>query len=80
MKKKEPSVIPGKEVRELRELKPINQKLCGRCRYHTIIETKFYCFYICITKKQRGCPAGWCDKYEPCGRKVKGRGKAIVIQ
>lgn len=47
-----------------------SQKMCRRCRYSTTISGNYnVCYYISYTKKHRGCPVGWCDKYEPKRRK-----------
>lgn len=41
-------------------------KLCKSCRYSgKLSTTQICCEYILIEKKRRGCPLGWCDKYQP---------------
>lgn len=38
---------------------------CASCRFMTpISDTKVACDYIGYTGKRRGCPLGYCDKYE----------------
>ena len=44
-----------------------NNELCKSCIYGTSFSAGSHtcaCFYIVRTGKNRGCPIGWCDKYE----------------
>lgn len=54
-------------------------KICQKCKY---ILTNGHsgkdmtCMYLEITGKRRGCPVGWCDKYEPKKKRRSGKEKA----
>lgn len=53
------------------EMEQTEPKKCVTCKYswpHKIYDHGAYivmCKYYLITKCRRGCPVGWCDKYEP---------------
>ena len=40
---------------------------CQKCKHSTVIKSLHYvaCDYYLNTGKRRGCPVGWCDKFEP---------------
>lgn len=46
--------------------------MCKKCKYSLVngqSKNDTTCAYIEFKKKSRGCPVGWCDKYERKGRK-----------
>lgn len=62
------------EVKE-RKLTKTSPSYCGRCIYHDKSgDQKGFCTYLLDTGKRRGCPIGYCDKFEQKNgrrRKVK---------
>lgn len=46
-----------------RKLRKTSKALCKTCKYSIWMGQEVGCYYIVITKKRRGCPIGWCDKY-----------------
>lgn len=44
-----------------------NNELCKNCIYGIPFSAgnhNYACYYLVRTGKRRGCPEGWCDKYE----------------
>lgn len=49
--------------------------MCKKCKYSLVngqFKNDTTCAYIEYKRQSRGCPVGWCDKYE---EKRKGRSK-----
>ena len=58
------------------EMRKTTREFCQKCKYSisngatTGSKYSVTCGYFEKTEKRRGCPVGWCDKFEP---KVKRR-------
>ena len=64
--------IGGLAMGEQKKMQKTTQRLCKRCKYGSgsVAQYKVYCNYLVDTGNRRGCPVGYCDKYETTtGRK-----------
>lgn len=54
-------------MREEKEMVETTGKMCRSCRYSLTdgqAKRDITCMYLEFTGHRRGCPVGWCDKYE----------------
>ena len=54
-----------KEFPKLEGMIKADRKVCKKCKYRIFIsDTEIYCWYYMTTNNHRGCPVGYCDKFE----------------
>ena len=64
-KRKKQNTEEQKEMQVPEGMIKTDRKLCKKCKYHTFIsDIGIYCWYYMITNKHRGCPVGYCNKFE----------------
>ena len=45
----------------------VDKAMCKKCKYgKTFVSgNTWYCDYLLMKKQRKGCPYGWCNKFEP---------------